>query len=160
MSQIETKPWVIITVFKDEVNPSDIERIAPQIQSLTDDWQSAGKIMWSGPFNDDVTGMAVFEATKKEADYFFKKYDQICSGILNYSMYEWDAMPILSVLSDKQVGVLFLFKMNNKLCRICGCEIKELDFCIQCRLKVTAICNCCQNVVDIQTHVNGVCNGL
>ena len=50
--------------------------------------------------------------------------------------------------------------MNNKLCRICGCEIKELDFCIQCRLKVTAICNCCQNIVDIQTHVNGVCNGL
>ena len=39
MSEIETKPWVIITVFKDEVNPSDIERIAPQIQSLTDDWQ-------------------------------------------------------------------------------------------------------------------------
>tara|TARA_B000000475_G_scaffold250549_1_gene226901 strand:- start:24 stop:329 length:306 start_codon:yes stop_codon:yes gene_type:complete len=100
MSENETKPWVIITVFKDEVNPSDIERIAPQIQSLTDDWQSAGKIMWSGPFNDDVTGMAVFEATKKEADDFFKKYDQICSGILNYSMYEWDAMPILSVLSN------------------------------------------------------------
>ena len=56
--------------------------------------------MWSGPFNDDVTGMAVFEATKKEADDFFKKYDQIYSGILNYSMYEWDAMPILSVLSN------------------------------------------------------------
>ena len=101
MSEIETKPWVIITVFKDEVNLSDIERIAPQIQSLTDDWQSAGKIMWSGPFNDDVTGMAVFEATKMEADDFFKKYDKICSGILNYSMYEWDAMPILSVLSNK-----------------------------------------------------------
>jgi hypothetical protein len=101
MSQVETKPWVIITVFKEQVNPSDIERIAPQIQSLTDDWQSAGKIMWSGPFNDDVTGMAVFEATKKEADDFFKKYDQICSGILEYSMYEWDAMPILSVLSTK-----------------------------------------------------------
>ena len=55
--------------------------------------------MWSGPFNDDVTGMAVFEATKTEADTFFKKYDKICSGILEYSMYEWDAMPILSVLS-------------------------------------------------------------
>ena len=101
MSEIETKPWVIITVFKDQVNPLDIERIAPQIQDLTDDWQSTGKIMWSGPFNDDVTGMAVFEATKNEANDFFKKYDQICSGILDYSMYEWDAMPILSVLSQK-----------------------------------------------------------
>ena len=32
---------------------------------------------------------------------FFIKYDHICSGILEYSMYEWDAMPILSVLSNK-----------------------------------------------------------
>ena len=101
MSEVETKPWVIITVFKEGVNPSDIERISPQIQSLTDAWQSNGKIMWSGPFTDNVTGMAVFEATKKEADDFFKKYDKICSGILNYSIYEWDAMPILSVLSEK-----------------------------------------------------------
>jgi hypothetical protein len=45
--------------------------------------------------------MAVFEATKNDADGFFKKYDKICSGILEYSMYEWDAMPILSVLSNK-----------------------------------------------------------
>ena len=65
MSEIETKPWVIITVFKDEVNPSDIERIAPQIQSLTDDWQSAGKIMWSGPFNDDVTDIWLFLRLQK-----------------------------------------------------------------------------------------------
>ncbi len=101
MSQIETKPWVIITVFKEQVNPSDIERITPEIQNLVDSWQSSGNIMWSGPFNDNLTGMAVFEATKSEADNFFKKYDQICSGILEYSMYEWDAMPILSVLSKK-----------------------------------------------------------
>ena len=39
MSQIETKPWVIITVFKEQVNPSDIERITPEIQNLVDSWQ-------------------------------------------------------------------------------------------------------------------------
>ena len=72
MSEIETKPWVIITVFKDEVNASDIERIAPQIQSLTDEWQSEGKIMWSGPFNDDVTGMAVLRLQKKKQMIFSK----------------------------------------------------------------------------------------
>ena len=55
----------------------------------------------------------VFEATKNEADNFFKKYDQICSGILDYSMYEWDAMPILSVLSTKiGIGVIFFFYLK------------------------------------------------
>ena len=57
--------------------------------------------MWSGAFNDNATGMAVFEATEQEANEFYDKYDRICSGILEYSMYQWDAMPILSVLSKK-----------------------------------------------------------
>ena len=50
--------------------------------------------------------------------------------------------------------------MNNKLCRICGCEIKELDLCTKCRLTVTAVCNCCKNIMDIQTHVHGEYNDL
>ena len=48
--------------------------------------------------------------------------------------------------------------MNNKLCRICGCEIRELDLCTACRLSITSICNCCENVVDIQTHASGICD--
>jgi hypothetical protein len=55
--------------------------------------------MWSGAFNDNVTGMAIFEGTEKEANEFYAKYDKICSGILKYTMYQWDAMPILSILS-------------------------------------------------------------
>ena len=35
--------------------------IAPQISSLIDDWHSKGKIMLSGPFDSDVSSMAVFE---------------------------------------------------------------------------------------------------
>ena len=97
----ETRPWVIITVFKENTNPSDLQRISPEIQSLIDEWQNDGKIMWSGAFNDNATGMAVFEATEQEANEFYDKYDRICSGILEYSMYQWDAMPILSVLSKK-----------------------------------------------------------
>ena len=97
----ETKPWVIITVFKENTNPSDLQRISPGIQSLIDEWQNDGKIMWSGAFNDNATGMAVFEATEQEANEFYDKYDRICSGVLEYSMYQWDAMPILSVLSKK-----------------------------------------------------------
>ena len=97
--QLETKPWVIITVFKENTNPNDLQRISPQIQSLVDEWQIQGKMMWSGAFNDNATGMAVFEGTEQEANEFYGKYDKICSGILQYSMYQWDAMPILSVLS-------------------------------------------------------------
>jgi len=34
MSDTETKPWVIITVFKENANLEDIERIVPQIQGI------------------------------------------------------------------------------------------------------------------------------
>lgn len=95
----ETRPWVIITVFKENTNLNDLQRISPQIQNLVDEWQSQGKMMWSGAFDDDATSMTVFEGTEQEANEFYSKYDKICSGILQYSMYQWDAMPILSVLS-------------------------------------------------------------
>ena len=95
----ETKPWVIITMFKKDTNANDLQRISPQIRSLVDEWQSRGKMIWSGAFNDNATGMAVFEGTEQEANEFYDKYDKICSGVLKYSMYQWDAMPVLSVLS-------------------------------------------------------------
>lgn len=95
----QKKPWVLISIFKKDTNPDDLIRITPQIQNLVDEWQSVGKIMWSGAFNDNKTGMAVFEATEQEANEFYQKYDRICSGILEYSIHQWDAMPILSVLS-------------------------------------------------------------
>ena len=95
----ETKPWVIITVFKEDTNTNDLQRISPQIQSLVDEWHNKGKMIWSGAFNDNATGMAVFEGTEQEANEFYDKYDNICSGVLEYSMYQWDAMPILSILS-------------------------------------------------------------
>ncbi len=99
MSQaVEATPWVIITVFREDTSREELGRIAPQIQSLVDGWQGSGRIMWSGAFNDNATGMAVFEGTEREAAEFYDEYDKICSGILQYSMYQWDAMPILSVL--------------------------------------------------------------
>lgn len=100
MSQdTETTPWVIITVFKEGVDPDELQKISPQIQSLIDEWQGKGRLVWSGAFNDNATGMAVFEGTKDEASEFYSKYDKICAGLLQYSLYQWDAMPILSVLS-------------------------------------------------------------
>ena len=97
---IPKKPWVLISVFKENTTHDDLTRITPQIQNIIDDGQSTGKIMWSGAFNDNATGMAIFDATEQEANEFYDKYDQICSGILEYTMYQWDAMPILSLLSS------------------------------------------------------------
>lgn len=96
----EKRPWVLISIFRENTNHDDLERITPQIQEILDNWQSTGKIMWSGALNDNATGMAVFEATEHEANEFYKKYDKICSGILQYTMYQWDAMPLLSFLSS------------------------------------------------------------
>lgn len=98
MSQ-EQKPWVLISVIKDGTTREELEAVAPRVKELVDEWQSKGRIMWSGSFDDGATGMAVFEAAKDEADDFFKKYDEACSDKLEYTMYGWDAMPVLSLLS-------------------------------------------------------------
>lgn len=97
----ETTPWVLISIYKEDTNPADLERITPQIKDLIDEWYSQGKFMWSGAFNDSKTGMAVFEATQQEANQFYEKYHKICSGVLEHFLYQWDAMPLLSFLSDK-----------------------------------------------------------
>ena len=97
--QEEAKPWALVSNIKDDVNPLDLERIIPQVSALVDECQSHGKIMWSGAFDNEVSSMVVFEATEQETKEFFKKYEIVCSGILNYHLYQWDAMPILSVLS-------------------------------------------------------------
>lgn len=97
----QTGPWVLISTFKENTNPQDLEQITPKIQDLVDQWQSLGKMMWSGAFDDNKTGMAIFEATEQEANEFFGKYAKVCHGVLDYFLYRWDAMPVLSVLSQK-----------------------------------------------------------
>lgn len=56
-------------------------------------------MIWSGPFNDNKTGIAIFEATQEEANLLYDKYANACSGVLDYFLYQWEAMPILSILS-------------------------------------------------------------
>jgi hypothetical protein len=97
----ETKPWVLVSNIKDDADPNDLQRIAPQVLALVDQWQSDGRIMWSGAFDNEQSSMAVFESTEDEARDLFKKYENVCSGILNCHLYQWDAMPVLSVLSSK-----------------------------------------------------------
>ena len=97
--ELETKPWVLVSSLIKDVDPQKVQEIVPQITSLVDEWQSQGRIMWSGPFDNQLTSMTVFEATEEDAREFFKKYENICSGVLNYYLYQWDAMPLLSILS-------------------------------------------------------------
>ena len=99
MSQQETKPWALVTAIKENIDQQNIEIITSQIATLVDEWHSKGKIMWSGPFDNENSSMAIFEATEQEAKEFFKKYEDECSGILTYEMYQWDAMPLLSILA-------------------------------------------------------------
>ena len=100
MNQQETKPWVLVSNVQEDTKTVDLQMIVPQISALVDEWQSDGKIMWSGAFDNERSSMAVFEATEDEAKEFFKKYESICSGVLNYYLHQWDAMPLLSVLSN------------------------------------------------------------
>ena len=99
MSQQEIKPWVLVSNIKNDITIQDLEKIAPQVTVLVDEWQSMGKIMWSGAFDNAQSSMAVFEATETEAKQFLKKYESVCSNVLNFYLYKWDAMPILSILS-------------------------------------------------------------
>ena len=99
MSQQETKPWVLVSNVREDTKSIDLQMIAPKITELVDEWQSTGRIMWSGAFDNEQSSMAVFEATEQEAKDFFKKYERVCSGVLNFYLHQWDAMPILSILS-------------------------------------------------------------
>lgn len=97
--QLEKTPWVLVSSLKESTKEEDLNRIAPEINKIIDEWQSQGRLIWSGGFDDNKTSMAVFEGTKEEAKILYDKYDKICSDILTYGLYQWDAMPILSVLS-------------------------------------------------------------
>lgn len=95
---VSKKPWVLVSTLKE--NPEgDLQNVVSQITDLVDEWHSQGKIMWSGAFDDNKTSMTIFEATEDEAKTVFSKYDKICTGMLNSYIYQWDAMPILSILS-------------------------------------------------------------
>ena len=98
---VNVKPWVLVSSLKDNTSEQELQKITPAISILIDQWQSQGKMIWSGPLDNNSTGMAVFEASDNEAKIFFSQYDKICSGTLDYHLYQWDAMPILSILSRK-----------------------------------------------------------
>lgn len=83
---------------REDTRKEDLERITPAIIELVDKWQSQGKFIWSGPLSDNRTGMAIFEASDEESNKFHEEYGNICSGILDHSIYQWESIPFLSML--------------------------------------------------------------
>lgn len=100
MADLEKRCWVLVSTLKQDATKDDLERITPAVKNLVDDWQSQGKIMWSGTFEENDTGMAIFEATTNEAQEFYEKYRTACSDALESNLHQWSAMPILSVLGN------------------------------------------------------------
>jgi hypothetical protein len=84
--------WVLVSQLKENADNAELEKIAPQVLGLIEDWTKNGKFIWSGPFGNESGGMAVFEGTKNEADQFAKNYGDLCSGVLNYYVYKWDIL--------------------------------------------------------------------
>jgi hypothetical protein len=95
MSQQDTQKskWVLISQLKENVSDEQLAKIAPDVLSLVEGWKSKGNFIWSGPFDNNQTGMAVFDApSEKEAKEFFDSYSKIVSGTLDHWLYNWSIM--------------------------------------------------------------------
>ena len=102
MENNNKEPYVLVSVFRDDAKPESIAQSAPTISLIIDEWHNSGKMIWSGSFDDNKTAMSIIEATKNEAEVFYTKYDSITKPILATYMYKWDAMPLLSLIGNKQ----------------------------------------------------------
>ena len=102
MENDSKEPYVLVSVFKEDAKPEEIANAAPALSLLIDEWHNAGKMIWSGALDDDKTAMSVIEATKTEAEAFYAKYDNTTKPFLATYMYQWNAMPLLSLIGDNQ----------------------------------------------------------
>ena len=93
----EDKLWVLVSALKNNATDSDIDRIASSVSRLIDSWNTKGKFILSGPFNDNKSGMAIFQGTEEEANSFFEENKKVTSDVLESYMYQWEALPILSI---------------------------------------------------------------
>ena len=98
----EKSPYVLVSVFKEDAKPEDISGAAGRISAIIDDWNGQGNMIWSGAFDDNKTSMSVIEGDKATAEKFFKTYDAACKSFLSSYMYQREAMPLLSLLGQKQ----------------------------------------------------------
>lgn len=92
--------WVIVSNLSQNASTTDVASTTSRITELVDQWHSQGKMMLSGPFDNETSSMTVISANTEEAQQLFKQWNDICGGFLTSELYRWDAMPILSVLTS------------------------------------------------------------
>tara|TARA_Y100000590_G_scaffold196351_1_gene222956 strand:- start:8704 stop:9006 length:303 start_codon:yes stop_codon:yes gene_type:complete len=97
----EKSPYVLVSVFKDDANEQDVASSVGKLAAIIDDWSAQGNMIWSGPFDDNKTSMSVIEGDKSSVEKFFNTYNDVSKGFLNSYMYQWDAMPLLSIIGNK-----------------------------------------------------------
>ena len=113
MENDNKKPYVLVSVFKDDATPESIAQSAPAISLIIDEWHNSGRMIWSGSFDDNKTAMSVIEATKNEAEAFYARYDNVTKPFLATYMYKWDAMPLLSLIGNKQNQLAYRLHLNS-----------------------------------------------
>ena len=95
-------PYVLVSVFKEDAKEQDVAGAAGKIATIIDDWNDKGNMILSGSFDDNKSSMSVIEGDQKEVEGFFNTYNDASKSFLSSYMYQWDAMPILSLLGQKQ----------------------------------------------------------
>ena len=98
----EQKLWVIISTRKKDDSVNELDIIKPIVEELNEQWYKKGDFLWTGRFDDNKTSMIIFEATKEKADNYFNHYSKICSDSLDVNIYQWDALPLFSILERIQ----------------------------------------------------------
>ena len=98
----ERKLWVIISTRKRDGIRKELEIIRPMVEKLNEQWFEKGDFIWAGSFDDKKTSMAIFEAVEDKARKYFDNYSKICLDSLDSNIYQWDALPLFTILQRIQ----------------------------------------------------------
>lgn len=98
----DRKLWVIISSRKNNGSDKELEIVRPIIEKLNEQWFEKGDFIWTGRFDDNKTSMAIFESTKDKAKNYFEEYSKVCDESLDTKMYQWDALPLFTILERVQ----------------------------------------------------------
>ncbi|MDP3779576.1 MAG: hypothetical protein Q8Q69_00085 [Nitrosopumilaceae archaeon] len=92
------KSWAIVSVLKETTDDQQLERTVPEVSKIIDEWHSKGKFILSGPFDDNKTSLTIFHGSEDEVRKFHEQHKKVTSDVLDTYVYQWDALPVLSLL--------------------------------------------------------------
>lgn len=98
----DRKLWVILSTRKKDGAENELLVIQPLVEKLNEQWFEKGDFIWAGRFDDDMTSMAIFDATEEKAKKYFDEYSKVCANSLDTKMYQWDALPLFTILERIQ----------------------------------------------------------